>query len=416
MQLNDAPSVQRILFGRPEGIRIQAGHNVPYVLGFCGHGSQSFPGRVTVPDRAIENIFAAARNLAPYDMLPQNGPYTDKDGQVKRLAIELNTGNAPFIAILERVIDILRPVVPSDSTSSIAESMFPRRFHSDSFSFIYDENYTTVPDVVSNAGSILTQKERRVLSLGTNVSSIALTHLMESFLLATAALRELGIPAYPSFAALYSPQHGREAYTPMLSIIGHDDVPLRTFALLRSHPDMDSLIVLSDTAMMGVLNVLVAETRAKHLCVDLVEQSKHGLSIPQETIVNQLQRIANALFEGHKLWPETRFIHDAVVVFTSEVAKAMAVINLSEKNVHDSLGQFADQLIGAFSSPATFGEISSYLQQAISDDRLIQILDSLLAGAAKIREQYGTAILGALSTCIRTGQPFQTFEYNRKQP
>lgn len=423
--MKDAPSVKRIMFEQ---------YVTPTTMGHCESPVLSFSRNVPSPMNLTDGEPAKTRSLVPiyphvedrlrsalleldmppYCMEHEKGPYADKAGTVERLtrAVIGDAGDNKEL-ILERAIDLLRPFGGLE-----AECAAPRTFHDKDYNFMLLDGYAAIPDLLPCPGEILTQKERRTVNTDTGAPSIILTSMMEPYVLAASVLRRAGISAYPSLAVLPVEGTGMEMYTPVMSIVDiTGDVPLQTFALMRVHPDFSSLILLSDAAVMGVLNAIVAETRANQLCVDMVEYSKAGAELPGSAIENQLKRIANALFEAHKLWPGTYFIEDANAVLSNEIAKATAVIGLSEKKGVKCLGGLADTLIAMVGSSQTFSEAIQKIQVTVSEPKIIKkFLAPILSIAQDTGGAYGNAVLQYLSSCIETDRSWDTFEGNPEQP
>ncbi len=420
--VKDAPSVQRLMFGKYV-TPTQMGHCHSPVLSFMRESSGSLvldgepnraAGMIPITSAVEERLRSALLGLdtPPFSMDAEKGPYADKDGMVQRLAkAVIGDAGESRERLIDRAMDLLRPFAGVQ-----AETVAPRTFHDENYNFILSDGYGAIPDVVPYAGEILTRKERRTLNADINAPSIILTSMMEPYVLAAAVLRQAGLAAYPSLAVLPDEQHGGEMYTPVMSIVDiTGDVPLQTFALLRSHPDLSSLILMSDAAVMGVLNIIVAETRATHLCVELVEYSKQGVEIEESVVDNQLKRIANALFEGHRLWPGTHFINDAVAFLNNEVAKASVISYLGQRQVVDAVGPLCSQIAGAVVASQTmteaFNRLAGYAASPFGG-AIEQLFETALASA----EGFSSRMLGHLSTCMGAGQPQETFEHNRKQP
>ncbi|MDD5340401.1 MAG: hypothetical protein PHV13_04070 [Candidatus ainarchaeum sp.] len=420
--VKDAPSVQRLMFGKYV-TPTQMGHCHSPVLSFMRNASgvntlidgepNRAAGAIPITSAVEERLHSAALDLdtPPFSRDAGKGPYADKDGMVQRLAraVISNAGDDRAL-IIDRVMDLLRPFAGVQ-----AEMLAPRTFHDEEFNFILSDGCAAIPDVLPYAGAILTQRERRTLNDDTGAPSIILTSMMEPYVLAAAVLRQAGLAAYPSLAVLPDEQGG-EFYTPVMSIVNvTGEVPLQTFALLRAHPDFSSLILMSDAAVMGVLNIIVAETRAKHLCVDIVEHSKQGLDIQESVVDNQLKRIANALFEGHMLWPGTHFINDAVAFMNNELAKASIITYVSQKEAMEAMGPLCNQIAAAVATSQTISEALSRLA-AYANSPAGLTIEQLFEEAVGLATRLSGSTLTYLSMCVESSRPHDTFEHNRKQP
>jgi hypothetical protein len=159
---------------------------------------------------------------------------------------------------------------------------------------------------------------------------ITLTNGMESLLLATAALRIQGYNVYPALAVRPGPDN-KEQYCPIMAIIDMTkERPLTTFALLRFHPSMGSIDIISDQAMLGLTHVMRAETRIKHLSILRLEASQGKTTIGLDEIKSRLHGIAESLYECHKIWPGCRFIEDALAFLSHSSLVATEAIKSFE--------------------------------------------------------------------------------------
>lgn len=442
--LKDAPTVQRVMFNRVIA-PTHCGQCETPVLSFTtrpfstkqpildsfsldsfSDGGPHSRGLITIQSHVYDRIRTAAAELQPYDVPNEKGPYADRQDLVARLTREISGGPGDREEIIPRLRDILRPY-----TTMEAEATFPRQHFSQEFNLMLNDQYANVPDELPFAGAILTQSERRTLNEETNTASIILTHVMEPYILATAVLRNAGIAAYPSLATFVS--GGTEMMRPLLSILDltSEDVPLTTFALTVQHPNFASLILISDTAMTGVMNAIVAETRAKHLCTALAEFSKEGKDMPPEMTDNQLKRIANALFAAHTLWTGSHFINEAVNFMRSQIAEVLSfnitdaaskslsretgipdnvLASLLLQSFHPDMAVAMDTARFAFAGDA---QQAGYTGPSIDlGVALMEICHMAVAGAG----QFVDKTLGHLTACMNSGKSLPTFEGNRAQP
>ncbi|MBU0532317.1 hypothetical protein KKB44_02365 [Candidatus Micrarchaeota archaeon] len=280
-------------------------------------------------DSIFQQLSVAVAYLDLYSMPLEEGPYADKDGLVAELAREIAKGAKDTLDLVDRIIDILRPVVGTE-----VEARFPRVHVSGKYSFELNEHFGMLPDEAPTAGQILAHEDRYYMNRSTGRETIVLAHMMEPFILAASVLRRNDLHAYPALGILPI-DYGEERYVPLMTLIDlTKDVPLTTFALMRDHPPMASIDVISDTAMMGVLSTIHAEQRVKHLTLELVQQLNTGKTLSEDETTNQLNRVADALFDCHTVWPGCHFIGDSLVFLAQDVAETMMAIYLNDLRVH----------------------------------------------------------------------------------
>ncbi len=272
----------------------------------------------TQDSRFYSEVIAAEGQLRKHALPIEDGPFADKDGEVERLAKEISKGAEGPMDLMDRAIDVFRPF-----TSVGAEMGVPRVHQSPSVQFMLNQEYSRVPDKLPRAGEILSQKaERTTTEKTTGAEMFLLSHYSEAFVLAAAALRMCGVNAHPSLAAV--PHQDGEMYSNIITVVHLDkEAPITTFGLVRPHPPMGAIDILSDTAVMGLLHVLQAETRIKHLTTKMAELSKVGEVLNEDQIAVELKRIAEMLFECHLAWNGSHFISDALSYLGQDVYDAM---------------------------------------------------------------------------------------------
>jgi hypothetical protein len=421
--LKDAESVQRLKFGKVVAPTCH-GHCEYPILSFTSkqpmpelpsEGAQDRSGIVTVAPALIEKIPSSWSALEAHGLPVANGPYADRNGRVKRLSEVLAAGTDDADGLIFRAMDILRPFVNTEM-----EVQFRRTHTSEEFGFVLMPEYSNLPDVIAPAGALLAAGERKTTIQAISAPALVLTNAFEPYVLATAALRLAGLNAYPALAVLpvEDPQGSRmvQMHTPIVSILnGEEDFPLRTFALMPLHPNFTSVVLLSDEAVMGVINIILAETRLKQLCADMVDHAGGGREIPESLVDNQLKRIANALFTAHGLWPGSYLIGESSAFMRAEAGRAAAISFLSMPGVSNAFGPYYGQVADLF------------LASECIDTALVQLSSHGVVGRLEetgnlVRLVYGTmnrfydGILGYLSSCIEKNQPLEAFEGNRRQP
>lgn len=390
----EAPTVQRITFGRYitphcDGYLLEHGRTKPRAAEF----DKPMEEPVAVPNsKSAEKIALQVRDadteLSLNGIALDKGPYADKKGLVQRLMREIVADTNSTQEIIERTIDILRPLADPN-----AEAMFPRVYQSEDYHFMYLPDFGMMPDVQPTAGAILAQRERRIEDHTIGIEGIVVSHVMEPYLLAAAVLRRAGMNAYPALAVMPNEQTG-ESFSPAIAVIDlADEAPLRTFSLIRSHPAMGSLTILSDVAMTGVTHAITAEIRIRNLSLEMVRQFEDGRAMGLDEIQNQLDRVANALFECHKCWPGSYFIKDAIAFAAQGLAEAIATVSAQE--IHANF-------------PAAVREnpgLQGQLPQIIANSQQ----EALDAGTT-----FANHIAFSLGRCITSGNPMRTAEGNRK--
>lgn len=337
----NAPAVQRITFGRiltttshgcedhdGPGFVLGLGKKPSRSSGVRGHLSAVKPaGNATNDgDDVYTQLMDAVPELTKHKLDADSGPYADRDDEVAAFSSHIFSGwqEGDMYGAIRRAMDACRPFVGGE-----AEVQFPREFSSN-YTFIFDQTYLP-PDELVTAGDLLSGS-RIYENQAIGGHSILLAHAMEPFILAVAALRSKGIPAYPALAVMPGQELGSENYFPLIAIVDlAREVPLTSFTLMPMHPAMGSIELISDEAMAGMTQVMLAETRVRHLTAEMVRQFQEAHTmLSNEEIENQLLRIAAPLYECHKAWPGSRFISDSLTFVSQQIFQAAEFIQGQE--------------------------------------------------------------------------------------
>ncbi len=280
-----------------------------YILGF-GKRPKGVKGglRVVGSDSAIKDMEVTdiyqslqelSRTLKSQGLPYSEGPYGEKDNLLKRLVLDVFRDIKPvatlkrgdLFAIFERVMDRIRPVAHPG-----LEAAFPRRFGRSKLNFHLIPNLTTRSDELPTAANILADKERVVKDDVTGGTKFGLMHPMEPYLLACAVLRRLGMWAFPARAI----GEGEEPNALIAVLDMKQETPLHVFTLLRQLPDMGTLKIFTDKAMMGHVHGMRSFSRIKHMAAELVIQFLDGRPLSEGEMEHQFDRIAEDLFQYYK--------------------------------------------------------------------------------------------------------------------
>jgi len=333
------PSVPRLYFGQTITADSRRSHccgKEGHILGFgkkpggARHHlylvKEEGPAGALEGDVIFEQLQPAVAALTNHALKLEEGPYGDKDGLVDDLVSNVcrDLDEDDMVEVIERVIDRVRPFVGPD-----AENAFPRIYGRSKYDFHLDIDLTTREDALPTAGNILADDERISLSEVTGAQNFVLIHPMEPLVIATSVLRQWGLPAYPA-RAVREGHKGNEEYSPLIAVVDlSKDIPLHTCTLIRSHPDMGSIDILSDVAVRGVIHGMRAIMRAKHLGAELVIQFLEGRPLSESEIKNQIKRIADDLIQCHTDWEgQNDFVTNALMFLHHDVMCAEAWINL----------------------------------------------------------------------------------------
>jgi hypothetical protein len=315
----------------------------------------------------LVHIPGAAPSLEKHSLHVQEGPYADKDGLVARFADAIFEGvkRDDLFALIERIIDIRPFMAPQH------EVVFPKRFKPPvPYNFKYSMDYMP-PDSLPAAGEILSQNGRLNKNKVTKAVEFELVHPLEPYILAVAALRLRGYPAYPAFALI--PGSDGESLEPLGLIAILDmkqKIPLTTFDLKRGHPGMGAMDIMSDVAVMGALHAMRAESRVKHLAAEMVEQSKAGKELSPEEVGLQLKRIARSLFESVKRWDGNPFIPKTTSVLHGMAGQAILESdinrhrNVNGPEVADRINTVVENMLRQGINPAQVQTDDPFVQAA----------------------------------------------------
>ena len=341
-------TVQRINFGRvltASGLTECGTSGYVMGLGQRPHGARGLlhavpssegPVRDNGGDIVHQQLVPALAALRINSLEPDKGPYADISGAVARFTDVVLKGVSRdnLYAIIERIIDI-RPQAMTDIAPGVSvvdlemETRFPR-VQNYPYQFRLDYDFQ-VPDALSTAGVILTEPKRGVSDPASGANLTMLDHVMEPYILAVAILRGAGFrEAYPALGVI--PVDGRNVrYQPLIAVVDlNQDVPLTTFDLVRYHAPMASIDLLSDMAALGGLYAALAEARVNHLTVEMLLQFKDGRSLSEAELSHHLSKIAQTLFEAHKLWPGSHYITGALVRAFKDIQDTLFAISQGE--------------------------------------------------------------------------------------
>jgi len=346
----NAPAVQRLRFGKIVSPHPECdGYVIPY-------GKKALPkpdpepiAKKTMRDSDEEErdldgrIHDAVAEVRSRTLSEDEGPYADKGGCLAELADAVSEGAKTTAELVERVID-LRAMAPPE-----IEAAYPRVHLAPIFAV--NESYAKAEDLLPTAGEVLSQKSRLVTDDTLGTTFTVLTHPIESLTIAVAVLRAKGMEAYPSLGVMPDGK-GDEMYTPLISIVEPSKSPsLRTFAFIRSHPPLASLDIISDEAMMGVLNIILAQTRTSRLFLDVLLGAQQNRVVPPERLEATARRIGTSIFKCHKAWPGCYLVPEAFNFFLNTAAQTFMEVHgkAAEQIFYQQLEQMqADEKKGFF--------------------------------------------------------------------
>ncbi len=369
----------------------ETGHAPGYIWGLgqrprhmAGHlslvGAAKKAGIEEGDERLYKIFVEASKDLRRHSLDPEAGPFADKEGTIQELADFMFEGILPedLKAHIERVID-MRAFIDAHT-----EAMHPRFFPA--YNFTLNERVET-PDELSRAGAILCQNERLQKDEVTGSAQIALVHPMEQYVLAVAALRARGFPAYVSQAVIPAGD-GEEISSPLIAVLDlAASEPLITFDMFRAHPNMGAIDILSDTAVEGALYAMLAEARVRHLAYHIVREGGEGREMEPDQFGNQLVRIARPLFESVKRWDGNHFIPRAMTALANNVADAILVSDIAR------LAKANDE-----EKAAQVRGVAVQILQSGSDPRYIPAYDPLVLAAKEVALDVHSVSRNAVST------------------
>lgn len=327
-------------------------------------------------DYVYQQLMEKLPLLRSHSVADGESPYRDKDGRLveftSRLFDGIKKGN--LISAIERVIDT-RPFMDMQT-----ENLSPRRFRSP-LSFVLNPDFMP-PDELLSAGAILGQDGRICHNPSTGGTEFAMAHVFEPYLLAAAALRSLGYEAYVSRAVMPI-EGGHELYHPLISVVDLNmGAPLTTFDLIRGHPPLGSIDVMSDVAVLGVTYAMLAEARVKHLTVEMVKQVKeYDKELSLDELENQCERIARMLFECYRRWPGCHFIGNTFIYMHKDLQDAMYVIDYMKherangEGLAQQIGYMVRNVVGSNMDPSVM-PVTDGLSAAVKEMAMDVVLTS----------------------------------------
>jgi hypothetical protein len=247
---------------------------------------------------------------------PDSAPYMDKGGSVKGLAKTLLRGSKDKEDAISRIISMLND--------------------DDLFQFFPE---MIVPNEPFCAGSLLTDT-CRIASRPDGDSSRLYADLTEPYILAAKILRYAGMDAYLSLAITHGGQ-GEES-SPLVSVLDRDGhTPLTTFSILSTHPPMDTLAILDDSAVSGVAYALLAQNRIRALAFKITDMMLNERRIPdKETVADAISSISDDLLVCHMAWPDSLYIDQAFEYLGNQLYHRLYSIALT-CNDRGKLGEMA---------------------------------------------------------------------------
>jgi hypothetical protein len=320
--------------------------------------SEPEPEEIT-GDSIYEQVTAAIPALRKHSIDMEEGPYADHEGLLEQFKDEVVKGAKTLSDVIERIIDMARPVVDPQ-----IESIFSRDHESELYTFNYNEHFHDLPDELPTAGGILGQSSRKVTDPSSQGRYVMIADMLEPYMLAVSLLRRANVPAYPAFGIVPGET---ESFTPLVAILDEKaQVPLTTFALLRKQTPIGSVLLLSDQAMLAATYCMLAKNRTKHLTVEMVQQSKIHVSLEPEEVENQAHRIGDALVEAHKRWPGTHLISEVLNFLYMDVKEATTAMMVAE------MQRNAEMLVAMHPEYQIPGAIEAEIDQgsSIAGDRI----------------------------------------------
>jgi hypothetical protein len=74
---------------------------------------------------------------------------------------------------------------------------------------------------------------------------------------------------------------------------------------------------------------MLAQVRIMHLAAEMFLQNQQGRELSMEELKNQLDRVADSLFESHRRWPGCHFISSTLGFAVQDLAEVLMHIELS---------------------------------------------------------------------------------------
>lgn len=168
----------------------------------------------------------------------------------------------------------------------------------------YDKYYHRDEIELVTAGSILTEKNRRMKDETAESELLMVQDQIEIMMLAASVMRSMKINAYPAFT-VWSAGDDNEARFPVMAILEHkSDVPLTTFVLDKEsypiHPPSGAVDLITDEGVVGVTYTLQAQNTVKKLGLRMVgTMEKENKPIDEKERDELLDLTAQLLHESH---------------------------------------------------------------------------------------------------------------------
>ncbi len=258
----------------------------------------------------------AKEELEKHSIPEEEGPYADVQERVDALAKTLDGGNLEDT--IEYIIDSIRPFDTAER-----EVQFPRH-HSDP-RFAVDDSYIYPDDGLVTAGSLLTDIYGTYEDDISGAKYSILGDQLEPIIIAVGVLRKLGYDAYPAMAQVRIGEERELIPTAMLAVLKPEsETPLITFQLLRSHPIMEAIDLISDEAMLGATYAIKAANEGKKLTREMLEHViEKNKVIPEEEILERLKEIGDILYECISRWEDSPVKNNAIITIGQYVYNAV---------------------------------------------------------------------------------------------
>jgi hypothetical protein len=289
---------------------------------------------------------------------------------------------------LETAIDEFRPTVirrvesPGVSIpmeDAEIEAKFRRRIRPIGPLLEFDvERHMTMAGPVT-AKDILTNPERKGQSR-LRQEVLVTVHSIEAHLVAVGALRARGYEAYFAEAETYPSRDVRPVAEPLIAIITmHADMALTTAALKREHPNMEGVVIRSDTEVVGATYAALAENMAKALVIEMIQRHAKKNDLNRTEMMTRLGDIAEALYQAHDRWPFSHYTSSALMTIEYELSQAMLAIKdeynlLIQKGMQIQQGTYQPQGLGKlFFNPHTELQKIGRRMQEIEQQAVVEV-------------------------------------------
>lgn len=241
-------------------------------------------------EEAPQGLYGLTERLRSHSVDYDLSPYAEKGNAIAAYAAEICSDISPDedpTAIIERVMDRLRPVIPSES-----EAIPPRKYEFLDTKLHFEPSWL-VSNELPTAGAILTDPARR-----TDDGVLYLAHPMEHYVLMAAVLKSKGLNAYPTRV------NTGDDLAPLVLLTDFNGAPITTFGMYRVHPGIVHMDIMSDEAVMGMLHAMRAASMGNRLATDNVLASIRGQRQNMDDISERLSMMADDLFQYCMNWVE----------------------------------------------------------------------------------------------------------------